>query len=1450
MSSPKEKKSKKKGGDSNEPPLSAVERLQALNLVSRVASEWNNHLGISDRTLAEFVINLAERRIKTFLKEQFSKEGGSLYKLSLASDDGKVRVGLMSTAIERDADTVQAFKNDLTSNGAGESIPLTFAARIIHTVCDMSPRMERLIKKMEDKKNKKRKQTQQGDGQSNTVMSAIAPADRKTEMEAQFPGLAGKNLTGNVPLEEGFYEHDKSDKSNIDLSHVHQRSRNKKRQLGDDNGDGPEEQQQPGETGKRSKSNLPAWMTQTNNTEARDTNGPRSKSNLPAWMTREQQAGDAKSNGLELYGIYKGTVERVLDFGVVVELETTTGDKFSGMVHLAHVSKTRVDKPRDAGIRQGQRIYVKLISIGQRGAAGGAGEGGLMLSIKDVDQSSGKDLMPHRASASAGSSHSNNDVTSNTAASASAAVVHPGLDVANLKRQQEEEEAENMTFRQMQGLQSADSKYMNQSMRSAAASSGDQGYSGGGGVRRQKQLTEQELFEAQQLIRSGVLPVEQYPTFDNEGGMGMLAQESTEEETEVELADFEPSFLRGQTRRSGRDLEPIRIVKNPDGSLQRAAMQQGTLAKERRELRQAQANQLVDSIPKDLNRPWEDPLPEAGERHFAQELRSINMSAFDGAPEWKQKAESKTLSFGIISNKSLKEQREGLPIYRLKQELMRAMVENQVLVVIGETGSGKTTQMTQYLHELGITKNGLIGCTQPRRVAAVSVAKRVSEEFGCTLGEEVGYNIRFDDCTSQATIIKYMTDGMLMREYLNDNDLKRYSALMLDEAHERTIHTDVLFGLLKDLCRRRPDLKLIVTSATLDAEKFSGYFFDSPIFTIPGRTFPVEIMYTKEPESDYMDASLITIMQIHLSEPAGDILLFLTGQEEIDTACETLYSRMQALGDLAPEMIILPVYSSLPAEMQSRIFEPAPPGARKCIVATNIAEASLTINGIYYVVDPGFAKQKAFNAKLGMDSLVVTPISQASARQRAGRAGRTGPGKCYRLYTEIAYKNEMLPTNIPEIQRTNLGNVVLQLKAMGINDLLGFDFMDPPPVATLVGAMEGLNALGALDDEGLLTRLGRKMAEFPLEPNLSKMLLLSVDLGCSDEILTITSLLSVDNPFYRPRDKQGQADMKKAKFHQAEGDHLTLLAVYKGWEASKFSNPWCFENFIQARSMKRAQDVRKQLVTIMDRYKLDILSSGKNYKKICMAITAGFFTNAAKKHPQEGYLTLVDQNPVYIHPSSAVFNKNPEWVIYHELVLTTKEYKGQADMKKAKFHQAEGDHLTLLAVYKGWEASKFSNPWCFENFIQARSMKRAQDVRKQLVTIMDRYKLDILSSGKNYKKICMAITAGFFTNAAKKHPQEGYLTLVDQNPVYIHPSSAVFNKNPEWVIYHELVLTTKEYMRNIMVIDAKWLIELAPSFYKKADPNRMTKAKRMEKIEPLFDRFNPKDSWRLSRRKG
>eukprot|EP00579_Thalassiosira_antarctica_P015791 CAMPEP_0201941824 /NCGR_PEP_ID=MMETSP0903-20130614/47783_1 /ASSEMBLY_ACC=CAM_ASM_000552 /TAXON_ID=420261 /ORGANISM="Thalassiosira antarctica, Strain CCMP982" /LENGTH=474 /DNA_ID=CAMNT_0048483999 /DNA_START=23 /DNA_END=1443 /DNA_ORIENTATION=+ len=470
----KEKKSKKSKAGSDEPPLTAVQRLQSLNLVSRVASEWNNHLGISDRTLAEFVINLAERRIKSFLKEQFVREDGSCYNLSLSDDgaDSNVRVGLISSAIERDVETISTFRSDLISNGAGEAIPPTFAARILRVVCDMSPRMERQMKKMDEKKRTKKQKLQKKQGVSvheggdGTVMSSIAPSERKNQMEGQFPGLGGTNLTGSVPLEEGFYEHNRGDPDKNQDFNVHDRSRNKRGRWdneGNDNKDG--ENKEPIDSGKRSKSNLPAWMTQKTDAAAATAKetSVRSKSNLPAWMIQKQQGGDEKQSELKLYQIFTGTTQRVLDFGVVVEINapgSSSTEKITGMVHLAHVSKNRVEKPRDAGVRPGQRVYVKLISIGKKGVAGGAGEGGLMLSMKDVDQNSGKDLMPHRTAAASGGmggsgngNNGSNNATENAAASASAAVVHPGLDVAALKRRQEEEEAENITHRQMQGLQ-------------------------------------------------------------------------------------------------------------------------------------------------------------------------------------------------------------------------------------------------------------------------------------------------------------------------------------------------------------------------------------------------------------------------------------------------------------------------------------------------------------------------------------------------------------------------------------------------------------------------------------------------------------------------------------------------------------------------------------------------------------------------------------------------------------------------------------------------------------------------------------------------------------------------------------------------------------------------------------------------------------------------------------
>lgn len=297
--------------------------------------------------------------------------------------------------------------------------------------------------------------------------------------------------------------------------------------------------------------------------------------------------------------------------------------------------------------------------------------------------------------------------------------------------------------------------------------------------------------------------------------------------------------------------------------------------------------------------------------------------------------------------------------------------------------------------------------------------------------------------------------------------------MMVDEAHERTLHTDILFGLVKDIARFRPDLKLLISSATLDAEKFSEYFDYAPIFRIPGRRYPVDILYTKAPEADYLHAAVVTTLQIHVTQPAGDVLIFLTGQEEIEACEELLRQRTRGMGTSVGELVLAPIYANLPSDQQARIFEPTPPGARKIVIATNIAETSLTIDGIKYVIDPGFCKQNAYNPRSGMESLQVTPISKASALQRAGRAGRTAPGKCFRLYTAYAYQHELEDNTVPEIQRTNLGNVVLLLKSLGINDLVNFDFMDPPPHETMLRSLEQLYALGALNDRGELTTLGK-----------------------------------------------------------------------------------------------------------------------------------------------------------------------------------------------------------------------------------------------------------------------------------------------------------------------------------------------------------------------------------------
>eukprot|EP01105_Mastigella_eilhardi_P014061 TRINITY_DN319_c0_g1_i1.p1 TRINITY_DN319_c0_g1~~TRINITY_DN319_c0_g1_i1.p1 ORF type:complete len:697 (-),score=165.37 TRINITY_DN319_c0_g1_i1:1149-3239(-) len=629
---------------------------------------------------------------------------------------------------------------------------------------------------------------------------------------------------------------------------------------------------------------------------------------------------------------------------------------------------------------------------------------------------------------------------------------------------------------------------------------------------------------------------------------------------------------------------------------------------------------------------------------------------------------------------SISQQRVRLPIFQCRSQLLYCLEKCAVVVIIGETGCGKTTQIPQYLLEAGWTEGGrMVCCTQPRRIAATSVAQRVASEMGCQLGQEVGYAIRFEDCCSAATKIKYVTDGMLVRETMLDPLLSRYSAIMLDEVHERSLYTDILLGLLKKIRRKRPDLRLVVASATLNAEQIRDFFETNTtsdrtkdttcILSIEGRTFPVTTFYAEQPVSDYMEAALSAVLEIHGQEPAGDVLVFLTGQEEIDKMVELIHERAAALPNtrdkrgpppnpLQPASIrALPMYAGLTSEQQNRVFQPLRQGVRKVVVATNIAETSITIEGIVYVIDPGFVKLRTFNGRTGMDALVVTPVSQASANQRMGRAGRTKPGKCFRLYTEDSFYATLQFGTVPEIQRSNLSSLVLQLKALGIDDIVHFDFISSPPYENLAHSLELLYALGAIDSNCRLTEpLGLQMAEFPVDPTLAKMILSSSSYNCGEEIVTIAAMLSVQNVFPQSENRVA-VDRVRRGFAVYEGDHLTLLNVFNMFQLhAKDVKSWCSEKLISYRVMLKAVQVRSQLLKYARRFKVELQRSDGDATCIRKCIVSGFFCNAAQRQGDGSYRSIRGDRTLYVHPWSIVYSQPPDWVVFHELVLTTKPY--------------------------------------------------------------------------------------------------------------------------------------------------------------------------------------------------
>uniref|UniRef100_F7AY82 RNA helicase n=1 Tax=Macaca mulatta TaxID=9544 RepID=F7AY82_MACMU len=625
-----------------------------------------------------------------------------------------------------------------------------------------------------------------------------------------------------------------------------------------------------------------------------------------------------------------------------------------------------------------------------------------------------------------------------------------------------------------------------------------------------------------------------------------------------------------------------------------------------------------------------------------------------------------TVVYNPYAALSIEQQRQKLPVFKLRNHILYLIENYQTVVIVGETGCGKSTQIPQYLAEAGWTAEGrVVGVTQPRRVAAVT----------------------------------FLTDGMLVREMMVDPLLTKYSVIMLDEAHERTLYTDIAIGLLKKIQKKRGDLRLIVASATLDADKFRDFFNQnetsdpardtSVILTVEGRTFPVDIFYLQSPVPDYIKSTVETVVKIHQTEGDGDILAFLTGQEEVETVVSMLIEQARALArtGMKRHLRVLPMYAGLPSFEQMKVFERVSRSVRKVIVATNVAETSITISGIVYVIDCGFVKLRAYNPRTAIECLVVVPVSQASANQRAGRGGRSRSGKCYRLYTEEAF-DKLPQSTVPEMQRSNLAPVILQLKALGIDNVLRFHFMSPPPAQSMVQALELLYALGGLDKDCRLTEpLGMRIAEFPLNPMFAKMLLESGNFGCSQEILSIAAMMQIQNIFVVPPNQKSQAIRVHRKFAVEEGDHLTMLNVYEAFIKHNKNSQWCQEHFLNYKGLVRAATVREQLKKLLVKFQVPKKSSEGDPDPVLRCIVSGFFANAARFHSTGAYRTIRDDHELHIHPASVLYaEKPPRWVIYNEVIQTSKYYMRDVTaiesawlLELAPHFYQQGTHLSLKA---------------------------------------------------------------------------------------------------------------------------------------------------------------------------
>ncbi|CEP21630.1 DHR2 [Cyberlindnera jadinii] len=655
--------------------------------------------------------------------------------------------------------------------------------------------------------------------------------------------------------------------------------------------------------------------------------------------------------------------------------------------------------------------------------------------------------------------------------------------------------------------------------------------------------------------------------------------------------------------------------------------------------------------------------------------------------EEEQQRSSKALSFDQQKAKAreLLEVRKTLPVYKAKDELLERLANSRVTVLIGETSSGKSTQIPQFLMPLNKKS---IAVTQPRRVAAISLATRVAEEVGTTLGDKVGYSVRFDHKAKYGTKIKYLTDGMILREIMIDSSLSQYSTVIIDEAHERTVLTDLMMGFLKELLQKRKDLKVIIMSATLDAERFSKFFDNADILFVEGRMFKVEKLYLEKSVDDVVDSTIKTIIQVNNGELEGDILVFLPGQEEIDKCVSLLERLAPELPKEAPLIVPLPLYASLPPADQAKVFLPLKARRRKVILATNIAETSVTVPGVRYVIDTGLRKVKVWRHQLGLSTLLTAPVSKASATQRAGRAGREAEGKTFRLYTEDDFMKLPAMTE-PEIARSNVVSPVLMLKRAGVDDILNWSWLQNPGQDSLISALTQLHELKALDDNGKITELGEQMAILPLEPQLSAILLTAHKSGCLSDAVDIVSCLSVDNLILNPpsetRDEVNEKRRSLCILGAKYGDLLMLkelLDFYLQFDNSQERKQWCHDLALSHRGFKNVMRVRNQIRQYMvsltkDKHLFDEEKEKKplDIPSVLKAFLSGYVSNTAIGMPDRSYRTTTSGQLISVHPSSLMFGKKNDAIMYTDFVYTTKGYARNVSAIELSWLQEVGGHV-------------------------------------------------------------------------------------------------------------------------------------------------------------------------------